>query len=454
MEPSTSIARTPRERCGCGIPLPGILKSLNQPAAVIGADFRIVAANAAYRERFAGGDTVCGRKCHEVSHGYRRPCEEVGVSCPVRQSLRTRTACRVLHVHQTGDGDVQEEVATYPVEGENGAVGAFLEILTPIAVGTRAHGAGRPRLVGRSPAFHGMLDLVNRVAPTDSPVLLLGESGTGKELVARAIHETGRRAGARFVPLDCSGLTETLFESELFGHERGAFTGATGRKLGLVESCDGGTLFLDEIGDVPLSMQVKLLRLIETGTFRRVGSTELRRTDFRLVCATHRDLRRMMEAEQFRHDLFYRIATFPIRLPPLRERLEDLPVLVEALREELRLCNKVRIPDEVLRALGAYDFPGNVRELRNVLERACLLADGGEIEVAHLPERIRAAASSAPPPSASAAPSGIVPLSEHESRYLRRVLASFRGDKKQLARSLGLSERTLYRKLRAVREST
>jgi transcriptional regulator with GAF, ATPase, and Fis domain len=196
-----------------------------------------------------------------------------------------------------------------------------------------------------------MLDMISRVAPSDAAVLLQGESGTGKELAAKAIHDASRRAEGPFVVLDCSGLPETLFESELFGHEKGAFTGAMARKAGLVEAAAGGTLFLDEVGDIPLPMQVKLLRLLETGAYRRVGGTESLHATFRLVSATHRPLRQMTEDGSFRQDLYFRLNTFPIELPPLRERQEDIPLLAEALLQRVAAGRNLRIPPATMTLL-------------------------------------------------------------------------------------------------------
>ncbi len=221
---------------------------------------------------------------------------------------------------------------------------------------------------------------MQRVAPSSLPVLLLGESGTGKEMFARAVHEASSRASGPFVVVDCSGLTESLFESELFGYEKGAFTGAITRKPGLVETADGGTLFLDEMGDVPLSMQVKLLRLIESGTYRRVGSVETRQADFRLVAATHKPLEQMVSGGLFRQDLYFRIAAFPIHLPALRERLDDLPLLAESiLQRGGGPTDQLHLSAEALARMRAYHWPGNIRELRNVLDRARLYADDGVI---------------------------------------------------------------------------
>jgi transcriptional regulator with PAS, ATPase and Fis domain len=289
------------------------------------------------------------------------------------------------------------------------------------------------------------------------PVLLLGESGTGKELFARAVHEASPRAHGPFVVVDCSGLTETLFESELFGYEKGAFTGANARKPGLVETAKGGTLFLDEMGDVPLSMQVKLLRLIESGTFRRVGAIEPQQADFRLVAATHKPLRQMVADGRFRQDLYYRISAFPILLPSLRERLADIPLLVDSfLQRGSSTKHRVSMQPEAMAQLQAHDWPGNIRELRNVLDRARLFADDGIVRVDHLPESMNAVSLSAASHRPSAAgpavalakvvalPGGI------GDAELALLAASSTVTRKELARQAGLSERTLYRRLKAL----
>jgi DNA-binding NtrC family response regulator len=313
-------------------------------------------------------------------------------------------------------------------------------------------------MIGRAPAFQEMLALVARVGPSQASVLLLGESGTGKELVARAVHEVSLRAARPLVVVDCASLPETLFESELFGHERGAFTGAHASRPGLVEAASGGTLFLDEIGDIPLLMQVKLLRLLENGTYRRVGSTELRRADVRVVSATHRDLDAMVADGRFREDLYYRLSTFPIRLPALRERREDIPLLAASLLERVaprRLC----LSREALARLCAHDFPGNVRELRNVLERAALLTDGDTVDAAQVEQALAVGRGlhalprpQPAPPATSAPPRSGQPLRDAEREALAAMLAEHQGSRAELARRLGISERSLYRKLRALEE--
>jgi len=430
--------RGPMVRIG----LSQVLDCLPGPAVVIGDDHRIVAASHSYREAFADGADVAGRPCYEVSHRYAAPCDKAGESCPIARCRDSGEPSRVLHVHFTSRGPEHEEVTAHPIPGASGPASSFLEVIRP--AGLASARPSEDGLVGHSPAFSRMLELATRVGPTDTPVLLLGESGTGKEGLAQAVHQMSPRASGRFVPLDCSGVAESLFESELFGYEKGAFTGATRRKIGLVETCDGGTLFLDEIGDIPLSLQVKLLRLIETHRFRRVGSTEPRRADFRLICATHHDLRAMVEDGSFRRDLFHRIGAFPIPLPPLRERREDLPLLVESLMRRLGTGDLSRFHPHALAALEAYRFPGNVRELQNVIERAGLLAGSGTILPEHLPDEVLAATRNG---AAEARPNEIVKLDEAERRYLRWALATFPGEKRELSRRLGLSERTFYRKI-------
>lgn len=281
------------------------------------------------------------------------------------------------------------------------------------------------------------------MALAHTTALLLGESGTGKELVAQAIHQQSGREHAPFVVVECSGLTETLFESELFGHEKGAFTGANQKKSGLVEAASGGTLFLDEVGDIPLSLQVKLLRLLETGTFRRVGGVETLRADFRLVAATHRDLKTMVESGEFRRDLYYRLGVFPIELPALRERPEDIDLLADTLLNRLAPGRAYTLAASTRARLRAYDFPGNIRELRNLLERAMLMADGDTLLPEHLPREVAGKDAGNTPLTAD----GIAPLDVAERRYLLWALGRSGGDRKALARQLGISERTLYRKL-------
>jgi DNA-binding NtrC family response regulator len=418
-----------------------LLDAHPDPAVLLDLDYRIVAANTAYRAVYGNEVNTTPRRCFEVSHGYDAPCDQSGESCPLRTTLETGRVSRVMHVHHTPRGEEHVDVETRPIPDAAGGARFVLEIMRETRMASV-----RPcpdRMVGRAPVFTRMLELVQRAAPSEVAVLLLGETGTGKEMVAQAIHEASHRHKGPFVPVECAGLTESLFESELFGHEKGAFTGATNQKDGLVEAARGGTLFLDEVGDIPLTMQVKLLRLLETGSFRRVGSTVSRDADFRLVCATHRDLKAQVAAGEFRLDLYFRLSVFPIPLPALRQRRADLPLLVEALLARLPSARGKRLTHSAFEALSEMDFPGNVRELRNILERASLLADGDEIDETHLALDLDFQ------PALDVCPSAreVIRLEDLERRYLARVVAVHRGDRRELASRLGVSERTLYRKL-------
>ena len=252
--------------------------------------------------------------------------------------------------------------------------------------GRRDHSDQGPRprkfeqLIGNSPALETVLDGVRRVAPTSSTVLIQGETGTGKELIARAIHNISPRCGRPFVKLNCAAIPLDLLESELFGHEKGAFTGAIAQKLGRFELADKGTLFLDEVGDIPPQLQPKLLRILQEQEFERLGSSRTHQVDVRLVAATHRDLAGMVRNGEFRSDLYFRLNVFPVQLPPLRERREDIPALVTHFVEILgrRVGRQiVHVPPETLLALCSYDWPGNIRELQNLIERAVILSEDG-----------------------------------------------------------------------------
>ena len=236
------------------------------------------------------------------------------------------------------------------------------------------------QLIGNSSALESVLEQVERVAPTSSTVLIHGETGTGKELIARAIHNISPRYGRPFVKLNCAAIPLDLLESELFGHEKGAFTGAIAQKIGRFELADKGTLFLDEVGDIPAALQPKLLRVLQEQEFERLGSTRTHKVDVRLVAATNRDLAEMVEKREYRSDLYYRLNVFPLTLPPLRERREDIPALVTHFVEMFsrRMFKEIeQVPDETLAALCAYHWPGNIRELQNLVERAVILADDG-----------------------------------------------------------------------------
>ncbi len=431
------------------------LEGLPEPHILFDRQYRILAANAAYRRQFSPQGSVVGRTCYEVSHHFSVPCDQAGESCPLARSRESGQRERVLHLHHTPQGESYVNIELVPLRDASGEQAYFIEKMEPLRVAQ-----GQPAaqgLIGRSAAFQRMLELVSRVGPSQASVLLLGESGTGKELVAQAIHEASPRAALPLVVVDCASLPETLFESELFGHERGAFPGANTSKSGLVEAASGGTLFLDEVGDIPLPMQVKLLRLLESGTYRRVGSTELRRTDVRVVSATHRDLKAMVADGRFREDLYYRLSTSPISLPPLRDRADDIPLLAVALLARVAPQRGMALSAAALARLQQHPFPGNVRELRNVLERAALLADGTHIEPMHVERALGSDASPSQPVAARGAPAAEVTglpldasLHSVERAALQAQLKAHRGSRAELARKLGISERSLYRKLRDI----
>ena len=430
------------------------LESLVEPHILLDRQYRIIAANAAYRSQFSPRASVIGRTCYEVSHHFSVPCDQAGESCPLARARESGQRERVLHLHHTPQGESYVNIELTPVLDAAGEQAFFIEKMEPLRVAqSRPAGQG---LVGRSAAFQRMLELVARVGPSQASVLLLGESGTGKELVAQAVHDASPRAANPLVVVDCASLPESLFESELFGHERGAFTGASTTKPGLVEAASGGTLFLDEVGDIPLSMQVKLLRLLESGTYRRVGSTDLRRTDVRVVSATHRNLKAMVADGRFREDLYYRLSTFPIALPALRERADDIALLAVALLDRVAPQRRLSLSADTQELLKRYPFPGNVRELRNVLERAALLADGHSIEPAHVERALDAgvALSLVDLPSTKPAPAGASALGSSlrsvERATLQAQLKAHQGSRAELAQKLGISERSLYRKLREI----
>jgi DNA-binding NtrC family response regulator len=299
--------------------------------------------------------------------------------------------------------------------------------------------------VGESRALCGVLEIISKVAQTESTVLIQGESGVGKELASRAIFRNSSRSERPFIVVDCTSLQESLLQSELFGHERGAFTGAVSRKHGLCEVADGGTLFLDEIGEISLSLQSRILRVLDTGTFRRVGGVRDIRVDVRIICATNRDLSQMVQEGCFRQDLYYRINVVSFTLPPLRERPEDIPLLARYFAETSPVARRgdMMIAKEALAVLRNYSWPGNVRELQNVVERAMILADRDEVTVADLPNSVRDGRSIVRTLTA-----GRPSLAELEREYITRLLDELDGHRARVAEVLGISERTLYRKLK------
>lgn len=315
--------------------------------------------------------------------------------------------------------------------------------------------AASPGIVAESEAMRSALDVIAKVAPHRTTVLITGPSGTGKEVLARELHRLSRRSASPFVAVNCAAIPEALLESELFGHVRGAFTGAVGDHAGLFAQAEGGTIFLDEIGDLPAALQVKLLRVLQNGEIRRVGDRSSRRVDARVVAATARDLEGAIGIGQFREDLFYRLNVVSVRIPPLAERPEDVPPLIRHLLDRHaggagRAGGALpAIAPEAMRALLEHDWPGNVRELENALERAVVLAQGGAIRLEDLPPRVRG---ESPAPAAASAPRGELSLRRRagaaEEAALREALEHSRGNRREAAAALGISVRSLFYKLK------
>ncbi len=302
-------------------------------------------------------------------------------------------------------------------------------------------------IIGKSPAMTNVFELIKLVAVASANVLVTGESGSGKELVARALHNSGPRKSKSFIPLNCTAIPENLLESELFGHIKGSFTGAISDKKGLFEEADKGTLFLDEIGDLSLSLQAKLLRVLQDKQIRPVGGQHLKQVDVRIIAATHRDLHILVKDGKFREDLFYRLNVVPIRVPPLRERLEDIPLLVESFIAKFAAQNNSRIrgiSTEAMAILIAHPWPGNVRELENVIERAMVLSRGEMIEKAVVLDSALHEAKQNVEQLHADRPS----LEKLEERYIKMILSETHNSKEETAKVLGISRRTLYRKER------
>lgn len=426
-----------------------ILDSHPHPAVLIDEDYNIIASNESYDFRFGPLNPSRLIKCYERSHGYKRPCDLEGETCPMQAASESNAPANVLHIHNTAMGKEHMGIETTPVFDQRDQR-FFIEVMKPIREVSAEPIANK--MIGRSRAFNQLVDLIQRVGKTETNVLLTGPSGSGKELAAQALHNSSQRMRKPFVTVECSGLTDSLFESELFGHLKGSFTGAVNNRKGLVDSAKGGTLFLDEVGDIPLQLQVKLLRLIETRTFRPVGDSQSHEADFRLICATHKNLPAMVEANEFREDLFHRISTFPIKLPSLAERLDDLPLLVESILLRINSGLPLSVDKDAMDILSRQPFRGNIRELKNILERAVVLREGNVIgpDVMHRALSLSIntdsdrAASRLNLQSMAIAGSS---LEEVEQAYIQQLISHY-PDKNKAAEVAGCSLRTFYRKLK------
>jgi len=351
------------------------------------------------------------------------------------KNSKLKTQARKVERMSESNAPVLPHLPSSPVQSQSGWVAP-----------QQQKSADSRQIIYKSEVMSSLMKMIDRVAPSQANILILGESGTGKELLARAIHERSARKNKPFVAINCGALRETLLESELFGHEKGSFTGAYARKIGLAEAANGGTLFLDEIGELPMSIQAKLLRFIQESEIFRVGGKDPIKVDIRLVCATNRELDQEVVRGAFREDLFYRINTIVVAAPPLRRRKEDIPALVSYFLNSgsHTFMNRGKtIDEEAMAILTKYEWPGNIRELQNVCERLQILSEGHMIMTNDLPESIR---------NPQQKDEGLdfdpsIPLYDLEKRYILKALSFYGGNKTQAAQGLGITIKTLYNKL-------
>lgn len=418
-----------------------LLEASPEPAILLAANHEILAANSAYRARY--GDV--GQTCYSASHDLDSPCGESNGPCPLRATIESGRRQRVFHIQHGAAGPRYVDIEMEPILDSNGRVAYFLE---------RVHENRDPRiadgvaLVGRAPSFLKALGLLQRAAPSDVPVLILGESGTGKELAARAIHQMSPRRQKPFMPVECSGLPETLFESELFGYEQGAFTGAQKSKRGLVDATAGGTLFLDEIGDLDAGLQTRLLRVLQERQWERVGGVDTLTLRARVMAATHRPVRPGSAGVTLREDLYYRLAVIEVDLPPLRARRSDVPLLVA---HALRGTRARAVSESAMRELQDHHWPGNVRELLHTVTRAAVMCSGEVIDTPDLPDNLTlpqnpesSRSQSADPYAGMTLKSAVAAL---EKSMIVSALARSNGNRTEAARILGIARPQLYAKL-------
>ncbi|HSM15313.1 MAG TPA: sigma 54-interacting transcriptional regulator, partial [Thermoanaerobaculia bacterium] len=369
-------------------PVASLLDAIPDPAVLVSPNHRVLEVNEGFRRIFCGERDVKGRHCYEVCHGRSRPCELAGDACPLEECLETGRAVRAMHVHGSLEGELHTEMSVRPVTDGSGAPIALLEIQRPFRVAS-----ARPspyRLVGRSAIFNRALLELARLGTTPHPVLVSGESGTGKELFARALHDVSSRSSGPFVPVDAAALQDWRFERDFFGHDEGHQPAGFESSEGLVGAARGGSLFLRRVEDLPEVAQIGLLRLLETGRWRPEGSSREHRADVRLICSTSADLEERASQGRFHRELLLRLGSFVLEVPPLRDRLDDLPLLIECYLAQVRHPPAGRrVSEPLLEVLRAYPFPGNLRELATVIERAAIEAQGQVLRVEHLPESIR-----------------------------------------------------------------
>lgn len=450
------------------VDLNSLVNSHEKPFVVIDKNYRIMAVNKAYERHYdATSETAVGQRCYQVSHGKDHPCSIDGEECPHEHVFKTGQAKICAHLHCDSEHHMhQVKISAFPLKGFNNELflGECIEEVSP-DIKSRS---GTNQMVGDSVEFIACIDQLNIAAGSEAPVLLQGETGTGKELAAEFIHTHSPRKMNPFQIVDSTVLTESLFESEMFGHASGAYTGSVGEKQGLFELAEGGTIFLDEIADMPALQQAKLLRVLESGQYRRVGGKTMRKANVRIICATNRHLWESVIAGTFREDLYYRIACLNIRLPSLRDRINDIPVLARSLIEGINRsmrCSYHLMPD-AFECLKSYQYPGNVRELRNVLFIAATHSRNREIDAAliknvlnNLPHCNEVDANEINQMSQITTQSPLTSGLSHdreeptslksiEEEHIRGLLDRYSGNRRLVASALGISERTIYRKLK------
>ena len=442
------------------VDLQSLVDTHDEPFLVIDKNYTIVAVNDAFTQSYnIKSSDVVGKHCYETSHSNSKPCDQQGEECPYQQVFENQKPHTCLHVHHDGcNKNHRVRITAYPIKGSNGEL-YLAETIQELHTEEDSIENGIS-MVGVSPVFLQMIEQLLYAAKGDAPVLLQGETGTGKELAASFLHQQSQRKEGPFLTLDCTVLTESLFESEVFGHEKGAFTGSNGQKPGLFEQANSGTLFLDEVGELPPIMQAKLLRVLESGEFRRVGGTQTLYADVRIVCATNRNLLYEVKAGNFREDLYYRIACINVSIPNLSERSEDIPLLIYALLNRINQSRKTKVclTEEALAWLKDYYFPGNIRELRNILHSAVSSCLNKHIDLKQLQRVMTPDAFSLNTQQLLKSGMPLVKkeeirhkeqqsLADIEQEQIALLLKQFSGNRKQVASHLGISVRTLYRKL-------
>ena len=430
------------------IDLVSLVNSHEKPFVVIDKNYHILAVNNAYELEYGvASEDAVGRTCYQVSHGNDHPCSDEGEDCPYEQVFGNSEAKVCAHIHCDADHRMHHvKVSAFPLQGSNGELflGECLEKISSMG----AHETSGERMVGETSVFIACVNQLNIAASSDAPVLLLGETGTGKELAAEFIHQHSSRCNEAFQIIDSTVFTDNLFESEMFGHVKGAYTGSVGDKQGLFELADGGTIFLDEVGDLPISQQAKLLRVLESGEYRRVGGKKTHKVNVRIICATNRHLWESVSSGTFREDLYYRIACLNIRLPSLRDRLDDVPVLAKTLLAAINrsMHSSYDLLPDAYAHLKTYKYPGNVRELRNILLIAATRSQDRRIDAAlidsvlkNLPNCMKQEDVVEVSPAVGIAQQDdkLVTLKDLEGQHITGLLDQYQGNRKKAAEALG-----------------